>query len=63
MKELDVLLQHFLERYGVQLNETELSVFQSLLDQEDDVLWDWLQHPRQCPQAVFQPLLEKIRNG
>jgi succinate dehydrogenase flavin-adding protein (antitoxin of CptAB toxin-antitoxin module) len=63
MKELVVLLQRFLERYGVQLNEAELGEFESLLDQEDDVLWDWLQDPRQCPQSGFRPLLEKIRNG
>ena len=42
MKELDVLLENFLEKEKDQLLAGGWPQLESLLDQEDDVLFDWI---------------------
>jgi antitoxin CptB len=63
MKELDVLLERFLECERQPLAEGRWPELEFLLDVEDDVLWQWLQNPAEAGAAPYRRLLEQIRRG
>ena len=63
MKELDVLLDRFLQRQRQPLAEGRWPELECLLESEDDLLWDWLQNPAAEPAAPYRTLLERIRDG
>jgi len=42
MKELDVLFERFFERHSESLGSGDWPQLEGLLDQEDDVLFDWI---------------------
>jgi len=63
MKELDVLLECFLEHHREALSAGRWPELEALLDSEDDILWDWLQNPSLPEAAAFKSLLERIRRG
>jgi len=63
MKELDVLLECFLQRERVALDSGSWPEFEDLLRREDDLLWDWVQNPACAEAAPFRRLLEEIRDG
>jgi len=62
MKELDILLEHFLARRGAELRSGLWPELEALLDTEDDLLWDWVQHPATPAAEPFRALLEDIRS-
>ena len=61
MKELDVLLDRFLRAEREELASGGWPDFESLLEQEDDILWDWLMNPSLEGAAGYRELLERIR--
>jgi antitoxin CptB len=63
MKELDLLLESFIEANHQSLSGGSWPEFESLLQAEDDILWDWLQEPEKSPQAGYRELLMRIRGG
>ena len=63
MKELDVLLERFLERERGPLAAGRWPELELLLETEDDVLWQWLQDPAAVNAAPYRRLLEQIRHG
>ena len=63
MKELDVLLERFLDQHQQQLLDGRWPELESLLQNEDDLLWDWLQQPACEPAAAYRGVLEIIRAG
>ena len=63
MKELDVLLESFLERERAPLAAGRWAELETLLETEDDVLWRWLQDPGAVDAAPYRRLLEQIRHG
>jgi len=63
MKELDVMLERFLARHEQQLNAGAWPELETLLQAEDDRLWDWLLHPDQPDGLQFNELLHGIRDG
>ena len=63
MKELDVLLERFLERERAPLAAGRWAELEILLETEDDVLWRWLQDPAAVDAAPYRRLLEQIRHG
>lgn len=63
MKELDILLERFLRRESARLDRGEWPGLEALLEQEDDVLWDWLQAPHTPAAADFRELLERLRHA
>jgi antitoxin CptB len=63
MKELDVLLERFLQRERETLAAGRWPELEVLLEREDDVLWRWLQHPAEVDAAPYRRLLEQIRHG
>jgi len=63
MKELDVLLENFLAGSEHELGNGAWPEFESLLQVEDDRIWDWLQTPGRPDARCYQHLLSKIRHG
>lgn len=63
MKELDVLLENFLDRNEQKLGEGCWPEFESLLQKEDDQLWDWVQQPSSESASAYRTVLEEIRGG
>jgi antitoxin CptB len=61
MKELDVLLEAFLEQHQEELKSGGLVDFENFLDQEDDRIWHWLQKQSTPPNEQFQALVKLIR--
>jgi antitoxin CptB len=62
MKELDVLLERFLDRNRSELCQGDWPELESLLQCEDDRLWDWLQQPSCTTAAPYRSLLQRIRD-
>lgn len=58
--ELDILLQRFVEQGYGQLNQTEQTVFEELLDLPDNTLLDLMLGNAPAASPQHQALLEKI---
>ena len=63
MKELDVLLERFLLTHRQPLAAGRWPELETLLETEDDLLWNWLQNPAAEQATPWRPLLERIRRG
>jgi succinate dehydrogenase flavin-adding protein (antitoxin of CptAB toxin-antitoxin module) len=63
MKELDVLLESFLEQNQQALESGSWPEFEALLHKEDDVFWIWVQNPDHKDAVVFRGILERIRHA
>jgi antitoxin CptB len=61
MKELDVLLERFIDRHQTRLAAGEWPEFEALLETEDDRLWQWLRDPASVSGGPYSALLESIR--
>lgn len=48
MKELDVLLEAFLANEEANLRAGDWPELEALLNEEDDRIWHWVQHPDRC---------------
>lgn len=62
MRELDQLLDRWLERQWRQSPTDERAVFLRLLDIEDDTLWRWFLGHEVSSDVEIAALVEKIRN-
>lgn len=62
MKELDLLLEHFISIHRNALAAGDWPEFETLLKNEDDILWDWLQNPATVAASPYSELLARIRN-
>ena len=63
MKELDVLLERFLERQEDSLARGGWPELEALLDTEDDQLWEWMRNPSASGSEPYRRLLESICDG
>jgi succinate dehydrogenase flavin-adding protein (antitoxin of CptAB toxin-antitoxin module) len=63
MKELDVLLESFLEQNQQALESGSWPEFEALLSKEDDVFWTWIQYPDHRYAVIYRDVLERIRHG
>lgn len=63
MKELDLLLERFLERGYADLSEAEKGDFEALLARQDDELWDWFYQGREPDDAALGRLVRRIRHN
>jgi antitoxin CptB len=61
MKELDVLLDRFVDRHEAGLANGAWPGFEQLLAFEDDLLWDCVQDPGRASAAAHADLLSAIR--
>lgn len=62
MKELDVLLERFIQHNGQALQTGDWPEFESLLAQEDDLLWDWFQGREEPDSPALIDLIHIIRD-
>ena len=62
MKELDVLLERYLERHYPAADARERAVLDRLLEVEDPDLHAWCMG-RVAPPDEFRPLIEKLRRA
>ena len=60
MRELDQLLQRYLEHAWPLADDRERGVFLRLLDVEDDKLWQWCMGQDRSEDAELQGLVERI---
>jgi antitoxin CptB len=61
MRELDQLLERWLEREWAQSPESERGLFLRLLDCEDDRLWRWFMGFEHPDDAALASMVERIR--
>lgn len=61
MRELDQLLERYLDRRWKQASDAERGLFLRLLDCEDDRLWRWFLGHDPADDAELQPLVDLIR--
>ena len=62
MRELDQLLERYLDLRWPQASEAERGVFLRLLDCEDDRLWHWFLGHETATDVDLQALVERIRD-
>lgn len=62
IRELDLLLQRFVENHYHTLSENEQQLFNQLLDEADLDIMDWVMQ-RSEPPSAYSTLIEKIRYG
>lgn len=60
MRELDQLLLRWLDRDGLQASPAQLTMFERLLDVEDDQLWRWFLRRQQPQDKELHELVERI---
>lgn len=61
MRELDQLLERWLDRGWGESSDAERGVFLRLLDCEDDKLWHWFMGHEAVPDAELDQLVQHIR--
>ncbi|KGQ20397.1 hypothetical protein LF41_934 [Lysobacter dokdonensis DS-58] len=61
MRELDQLLERWLDTSWRQSGTADRATFLRLLDSEDDRLWKWFLGHEDAPDAELQSLIERIR--
>jgi antitoxin CptB len=62
MRELDQLLERWLDTSWRQSNDADRATFLRVLDSEDDRLWKWFLGHETAPDGELQALIERIRN-
>ena len=62
MRELDQLLERWLDAGWASASESERGIFLRLLDCEDDKLWHWFMGHEIPADASLQALVERIRS-
>lgn len=60
MKELDVLLEHYLEHEYPHASEAERRAFRALLDCQDPVLWDYVMEREQPEGEETRSVVRKL---
>jgi antitoxin CptB len=53
-KEMDLILGHFAEAQLNLLTTEQLAAYESLLEQDDDVIWRWLTGKEETPDAFAE---------
>jgi len=61
MRELDQLLNRYLDQRWTTSPEDERAQFLRLLDSEDDRLWKWFLGHEPAPDAALDTLVQRIR--
>lgn len=59
-KELDVVLNRFLEKHYDALSNLELQQFDELLNSQDTILWYWLSGQKEADSQQNEVLINKI---
>lgn len=59
-KEMDLIMGQFAKIHLPGLTEQQLTTYESMLDVDDAILWDWVVGRGQ-PQITYRELLEKLK--
>ena len=62
MRELDQLLERYLDQRWAAASEAERGAFLVLLDTEDDKLWHWFLGHARSPDVDVDALVQRIRS-
>lgn len=60
-KEADLLLGGFAKQYGMSLSEQEVTDFETLLEEFDHNIYDWLTSIQPLPAQYDTPLFHRIK--
>jgi len=60
MKELDILLERFVEQNADALEQGAWPEFEPLLQTEDDLLWAWFLDPSSADAAAYRKILDRV---
>jgi antitoxin CptB len=63
MLELDIVLQGFVDKYYMQLDEIELKNFDALLSLPDNDLWDMITSKKKVENIKLQSVLQLLRTS
>ena len=63
MKELDVMLNRFIDQHYDELDASQLSDFNRLLDSQDTDLWYWFMGKSEPQDVAFKTLVQNIRDA
>ncbi len=63
MQELDILLLRYLEQDFDQADHSQQQAFIALLQQQDDLLWDWLSGRHIPEQPAIAALIKQINQA
>lgn len=61
MLELDIVLQGFVDKHYMQLDEIELKDFDALLSLPDNDLWDMITSKKKVEDIKLQPVLQLLQ--
>jgi antitoxin CptB len=61
MLELDIVLQGFVDKHYMQLDEIELKHFDTLLSLPDNDLWDMITSKNKVEDIKLQPILQLLQ--
>ncbi|MDV6344551.1 MULTISPECIES: succinate dehydrogenase assembly factor 2 [unclassified Nitrosomonas] len=61
--ELDIILQRFLDKYYVQLDETQLKTFETLLTLPDNDLWDIISSKKETANENLKSVLKLLQQS
>lgn len=60
MKELDMLLEHYLEHHYPQVSEDEQAAFRDILNLDDPVIWYYVMGRDEPGDEIQQRVVEKL---
>jgi antitoxin CptB len=63
MLELDIVLQGFVDKHYMQLDEMELKHFDTLLSLPDNDLWDMITSKKKVEDTKLQPVLQLLQTS
>ena len=63
MLELDIVLQGFVDKHYMQLDEIELKYFDTLLSLPDNDLWDMITSKKKVEDIKLQPVLQLLQTS
>lgn len=61
-KETDIVLGEFFEARAATLTPSQLNLFEALLDEADQDIWDWVSGKSAPPASHYDPLLDILRD-
>ena len=62
-RELDALLGGWLDAHSTSQDEAQWAAFDTLLDQQDPQLWDWLTGHGEAPRDDWRAIVNDIRRN